>query len=270
METLAQIPLIKAKLKTASKKTIQALHKLVFMEDGDRGNRHRLREFNGFKFHEDSEEFCEKLVHASRLTMGDLISICNVLGLDYAGSSVQLREKIVRSLMDINALGTANMEGEAESANDDDEEGENRNDDDNNRERINGDNNNNGEEENGNDVNSEGSVSDDDDDDDAASRTTSHANSNNSRAGFTDRGRRRPTDSVKFTLSYRDVEDTIRTYDGTSNYPIEQWIVDFDDTATMFGWDSLKKFIFAKKSLRSLARIFIQSERSIKAWNKLK
>ncbi|KAJ3661337.1 hypothetical protein Zmor_005736 [Zophobas morio] len=74
----------------------------------------------------------------------------------------------------------------------------------------------------------------------------------------------------RFILSFRDVEDSLRTFDGKSSYPVERWIQDFEETALLFGWDDLQKLIFAKKSLRGLAKIYVQSETNISTWGKLK
>lgn len=74
---------------------ILALHRLLFEEDGDRCNRQRLHEFTGFVFGIDSEEYRAKIDYAVRLGIGDLISIYNVLGLDYTGNKEQLRERII-------------------------------------------------------------------------------------------------------------------------------------------------------------------------------
>lgn len=38
----------------------------------------------------------------------------------------------------------------------------------------------------------------------------------------------------------------------------------------MFNWTEIQKLIFAKKSLRGVAKLFIQSEKGITSWKKLK
>lgn len=48
MENLAQIESIQQKIKMTSTTTVKALHKCIFEEEGDRRNRQRLREFQGF------------------------------------------------------------------------------------------------------------------------------------------------------------------------------------------------------------------------------
>lgn len=37
-----------------------------------------------------------------------------------------------------------------------------------------------------------------------------------------------------FSLTFRDLEDSIRSFDGSDVYPVERWIKDFKDTATLF------------------------------------
>ena len=231
-----QIAHIKEKLKSASKAVILALHRLVFEKDGDRGNRQRLREFQGFQFSVDSEEFRNKLDYSVGLAIGDLILICNVLGLDYSGNKEQLRERIIVGLTDINSLAkTDDDEQEKDELEDDEDEGRAAS----------------GSEAGESAVNSVR--------DDASSVTD------------VDEIRiRGDYERMRFTLSYKDVEDFIKPFDGEDTYLVERFITDFEDAATMFSWSDLQKVVFAKKSLKGLAKLFIQSESSIKTWRKLK
>nr|XP_023023532.1 uncharacterized protein LOC111511732 [Leptinotarsa decemlineata] len=80
-----------------------------------------------------------------------------------------------------------------------------------------------------------------------------------------DRGGRDP-----FSLSFRDLEDTIRPFDGKDDYPVKKWILDFEEMADLTGWNDLQKLIFAKKSLKGIAKLFIQSEDGIRSWRVLK
>ncbi|CAH1107971.1 unnamed protein product [Psylliodes chrysocephalus] len=73
-----------------------------------------------------------------------------------------------------------------------------------------------------------------------------------------------------FALSFRDVEDTIRQFDGKDDYPVRRWIMDFEEMAELTGWNDLQKLIFAKKCLGGLAKLFVQSENGINTWHKLK
>ncbi|XP_043462406.1 uncharacterized protein LOC122498643 [Leptopilina heterotoma] len=83
--------------------------------------------------------------------------------------------------------------------------------------------------------------------------------------------RRNEDDSnVKFTMSFKDVEESIRPFNGSDSYSIERWILDFEDAAGMFKWIDLQKVVFAKKSLEGLAKLFVQGENGLKSWKKLK
>lgn len=68
----------------AKKTTITALHKFVFEEEGDRDNRKRLRQFQGFVFDVDDDVYVLKRKYVEEnLNDGDLVAVCNVLGLSY-------------------------------------------------------------------------------------------------------------------------------------------------------------------------------------------
>lgn len=214
MEKLGQIPTIKQKIGTASRTVIVAMHKFIFGEDGDRNNRRRLREFRGFEFNDDAPEFRAKLQYAVGFSIGDLISICNVLGIVYTGNAEQLRERIVRALMDVGSLQSV-CDGDEDDEDDDDE-------------------------------------SNDEDDGDAGAEEENeniiHAEQENIGRSERDRRQRNTDNSTKqFVLNYRDVEDSVRSFNGTDSYSIERWINDFEEAATMFGWDNLQKLVFAKK-----------------------
>lgn len=66
-----------------------------------------------------------------------------------------------------------------------------------------------------------------------------------------------------FALTFRDVEDSIRSFSGKEDYPINKWISDFEEIADITGWNNLQKLIFAKKSLTGLAKLFVQSEKEV-------
>lgn len=56
--------------------------------------------------------------------------------------------------------------------------------------------------------------------------------------------------SMKFPLSFRNVEDSIRRYDGKDGYPISKWLEDFEKMSMLMNWTDLQKLIFAKKIVR--------------------
>jgi len=247
MERLEQIKVVANNLKTGSAKAVKALHKLIFEEEGDRGNRKRLREFSGFTFAGGSEEFRMKLAYAdTHLGWGDLVAICNMLAIDYAGTKKELTQRICSCLMDLNSLSNANKEAEDEE---DDEE--------------NAGNSNGGED--------DASVNDDEnndenEDEDGNEGGTISENEDEGRSGKSKKAAVRN----KFAMTFRDVEDSIRLYSGDEKYPVTRWIADFEETAELFGWTDIQTMIFAKKSLRGLAKLFIQGERGLTSWKKLK
>lgn len=78
------------------------------------------------------------------------------------------------------------------------------------------------------------------------------------------------TNKNKFSMTFRDVEDSIRSFNGDDKYSVVRWIADFEETAELFEWSDIQKVIFTKKSLRGLAKLFIQGEKGLNTWKKLK
>jgi len=74
----------------------------------------------------------------------------------------------------------------------------------------------------------------------------------------------------RFSVNFRDVEDSIRPFSGDGTLAVDFWISDFEDMASIMCWDHLQKVIFEKRSLKGLAKVFIMSERGIKNWQMLK
>lgn len=123
MERLGQIPAISTKIKSASTKAIRVLHVLIFAEEGDKGNRKRLMEFQGFKFLDSSDELAAKMRQMSQqLSVGDLVSVCNILALDYADTKQEMISRVCDGLIDLNRLANAVEKDDSEHNDDEDEE----------------------------------------------------------------------------------------------------------------------------------------------------
>lgn len=71
-------------------------------------------------------------------------------------------------------------------------------------------------------------------------------------------------------MDFKDLEENIREFNGTDSYPIENWIADFEDNATWLGRSDFERLIFAKKRLKGLPKLFIQTDGVIKSWSLLK
>ncbi|KAK9744312.1 hypothetical protein QE152_g7932 [Popillia japonica] len=104
---LKDVPSILTNIKTAKADVIKAFHKLVYESPGDRGNRQRLRDFSGFTFEISSDEYNVKCQYVKKnLSLGDLISICNILCIDYQGNEDEIINRICEHLINLDKLNT--------------------------------------------------------------------------------------------------------------------------------------------------------------------
>lgn len=101
MAKLGSIGQVAAKLKTASKSAIKALHVIVFQEEGHRTNRSRLREFDGYGFDEDSEDFGRKTSYVDENSTNSDLS---------EGTKAELGNRIVQHLCDLSGLNEQDVE----------------------------------------------------------------------------------------------------------------------------------------------------------------
>ena len=63
--------------------------------------------------------------------------------------------------------------------------------------------------------------------------------------------------SPKFSLHFHDIVESIRSFVIYGNLPVNVLLEEFEETASIICWDDLQKLIFAKQSLRGLAKLFI-------------
>lgn len=71
-------------LRNSKKDAVAALHKFVYENEGDRMNRHRLRDFAGFQYTDEDDAYVKKAEYIEKnLNVTDLVSICNILGISY-------------------------------------------------------------------------------------------------------------------------------------------------------------------------------------------
>jgi len=250
METLGQIKSVADKIRTSSRPAVYALYRLVFEKDGDRTSRNQLRGFRGFDFDDASDEFRAKLEYSSLFSVSDLTSMCNILGLDYAGTKEGLQQRIIRALMNIKSLVPHEDDDDVDAEEEAYElerpkEAQRRQ-----QRRI-------------------GQVNDVDNqrtsDVDAVSLSSTDSE-NNDQISL----RREKRNKTKITFNFKDVEDTIRPFDGSDNYPIEKWLSDFEDLATLFKWNDMQKLVFGRKSLKGVAKIFVRGLSVTQSWEKLK
>lgn len=127
MPVLGDFAVVRNNLLTAKRATVAMLHQFVFESEGDRGNRKRLRMFEGFCFNEGDDQYKQKAEYVkTHITTSDLVSICCLLGIDY--DEEDLFKHVFVNLKKGMLLTSATTEsGDDETENEDDEidEGQN-------------------------------------------------------------------------------------------------------------------------------------------------
>ncbi|XP_066258824.1 uncharacterized protein [Euwallacea similis] len=232
MATLGDIEKILQNIKNSKLKAVQALHVAAYGEEGrPRLTRRNLKKFLGFKLDRESSEYRAKVGEiTNNLNSSDLTAICHILNLDYAGQREDILDRVCSFLNDLSVSDDIIDEQEDLETEDEAVEDRRYTDESENEDRT-----------------------DEEDSPRLQSSARAKARRNNS-----------------FALTFRDMEDSIRPFDGKDDYPIEKWIQDFEEISEITGWNDLQKLIFAKKSLTGLAKLFVQSEKGIKSWNTLK
>ncbi|XP_036320784.1 uncharacterized protein LOC118735235, partial [Rhagoletis pomonella] len=74
--------------------------------------------------------------------------------------------------------------------------------------------------------------------------------------------------TMRFTVN--DVENIVRKYSGEDTVLVTAWIDEFEAYANAFRWNSLQKFVFAKRSLTGAAKLYIECEVKPISYNQLK
>ncbi|XP_045466745.1 uncharacterized protein LOC123675430 [Harmonia axyridis] len=228
MSTLGDITIIENQISNAKLSAVKALHFICYGDEGEpRKVRRALRKFSGFVWDRNSDQHSTKVqdVH-KQLRLPDLITVSNMLGLDYSGTDDVIIDRICSFLIKFEYGFEQNDESERDDENDDETE----------------------------------NTDDENENSDVEKYSSRHDKFN----------RRKMKEKQSFSLTFRDVEDSIKSFDGKDDYPIERWIEDFEEIAEVTGWNDLQKLIFAKKSLKGLAKLFIQSQKGIRTWSILK
>ena len=307
MPVLGDFALIRNNLSTATRTTVAMLHQFVFESEGDRGNRKRLRSFEGFSFGEDDEEQYNKKAEyvTTHMKTSDLVSICCLLGIDYDVEDVF--QHIFVNLKKGMLLTAAAV---AESEDDDTENEENEtddeqnmpSDDENDQTIVNvrknevievlqdNDEENDDEQEHHNEVNVCAQRCAIKNENSSTKRNNTYENNdlfvkskkrlNDQNKGDNNNSRNQPScglqcdvvnvNAPRFSMNFRDIEDSMRVFDGSGTLSIKSWLEEFEEMASVMYWDDFHKFVFAKKSLTGLAKLFVSSERGITTWIKLK
>ncbi|GBN16861.1 Retrovirus-related Pol polyprotein from transposon 297 [Araneus ventricosus] len=252
MTTLNDIQEISTALKNCKTEKIKILHKFLFDSLGDRSNRKRIREFIGFDFQVESDEFKKKLESVDELfSLNELITICNILNISFDGSKPEVSKRILSFLCNLEALA------EFSRADIDDSD--------------------NGEETT-NDFEKENKKSDSFEGESSNKRDSSmqcEAQCNMQCDAnkiydmqFVDKYRSSVAQNT--VINYSDIESAISKFNAESHENIANWLDHFENISQLFSLSDLQKFIFAKRSLGGTAALFVRTEPQINSWQKLK
>ncbi|XP_078051684.1 uncharacterized protein LOC144477819, partial [Augochlora pura] len=71
-------------------------------------------------------------------------------------------------------------------------------------------------------------------------------------------------------LTFRDAEESLRTFSGDDNANIRCWLEEFEDMAELCEWSDVQKVIYAKRLLRGSAKSFVAYEKCCRRWTQMK
>lgn len=190
------IPNVEVGIRNASVTSAKSLSVIIFGSD-QRLNRRKILDFSGWNFEEGSDELYEKMEEAKQISLPNLIAVCVLMRLNHEGTSSQLATRICSVLNDLEAF---EFDQELEASEEDDEEEEN----------------------------VVQSV------EDLNIAPTDH------QEYFPARSARRNAsgyhEAKRCPINFRDIEDSIPLFAGDDTRPIETWINDFEDLATLVEW----------------------------------
>lgn len=121
MTTLGSIDKVEQNITKAPVKAVRALHRMVYGQEGNRQNRKRLRQFKGFTFDVDTDEYRNKILTFENL-QNDLVTVYTLLCLDYTGEKADLASRIIDGLRDLEIIREAARKEDDEEEDDDDED----------------------------------------------------------------------------------------------------------------------------------------------------
>lgn len=79
---------------------------------------------------------------------------------------------------------------------------------------------------------------------------------------------RKPKSKVLFT--FRNVEESLQPFSGEKTQNVKKWIENFELMSEMLNWTDSHSLAYAKRLLRGPAKMFVNTEKKISSWEKLK
>lgn len=74
----------------------------------------------------------------------------------------------------------------------------------------------------------------------------------------------------KSMFSFKDIKESLEKFDGEKDKDINEWIENFEEQATIFGWNELERLLYGRRLLTSAAKMYVNSELKPKTWIQLK
>lgn len=72
------------------------------------------------------------------------------------------------------------------------------------------------------------------------------------------------------SVTFADVQDSLRPFTGDDSGSIVKWVEDFEDLASLCSWSELHKFIYGKRLLQGTALDFVRGESGLRSWSELR
>lgn len=75
--------------------------------------------------------------------------------------------------------------------------------------------------------------------------------------------------TMRGTFTFADIESALHSFSGEKSQRIDNWLKEFEHTATLFRWNNLQKSLYAKRLLKGAAKAFIRTV-DVFEWNEIK
>jgi len=72
------------------------------------------------------------------------------------------------------------------------------------------------------------------------------------------------------SVTFVDVQDSLRPFTGDDSVSIVKWVEDFEDLADLCSWSELHNFLYGKRLLQGTALDFVRGESGLRSWSELR
>jgi len=72
------------------------------------------------------------------------------------------------------------------------------------------------------------------------------------------------------SVTFADVQDSLRPFTGDDSSSIVKWVEDFEELADLCSWSELHKFLYGKRLLQGTALDFVRGESGLRSWAELR